>query len=134
MATKSVKSLGSIVIILVLLLLVGLKKCFWSEGGVVANEADIRTELMSHKFSYTRHAKCRMKCRDISEEEVSHVLETGLLNKNKSGEGTGQCATYAFEGKTFDGQEIRVVFGNCPKTTKIITCIDLKQEHSCDCP
>lgn len=133
MATKSAKSIGSIVIIAVLLLLVGLKKCFW-DGHTTAKEADIRTELMSHKFSYTRHAKCRMKCREISEDEVNHVLETGILNTNKSGEGTGQCTTYAFEGKTMDGQEIRVVLGNCPKTTKVITCIDLKQEHSCDCP
>jgi hypothetical protein len=134
MASRSAKSLGSIAVIAVLILLVGLKKCFWSNSSNPAREADIRTELMSNRFSYTRHAKCRMKCREISEEEVNRILETGFLNRDKSGDGSGQCATYAFEGKTFDGQEIRVIFGNCPKTTKIITCIDLKQEHSCDCP
>ena len=78
-----------------------------------------------------------MDCRDISEDEVNYILETGTINEAKSKEedeeADGHCPTYALEGNTKDGQHVRIVFGACEKITKVITTIDLGVEHACNC-
>lgn len=134
MTSRASKSTGSIIIIVFLVLIVIGKRCFWDNHNSTSNTDQIRATLLSHKLSYTKHAKCRMECRDISTDEVLRVLETGTINPSKSEGNQGQCPSFAFEGKTIDGQEVRIIFGKCPKTTRVITCIDLKQEHECNCP
>ncbi len=78
-----------------------------------------------------------MECRNISESEVEQILSKGIINESKSkeadAEASGQCPTFALEGKTDDGQTVRIVFGACEKITKVITVIDLDTEHQCDC-
>ena len=78
-----------------------------------------------------------MECRDISESEIADILVTGIINESKSkeadAEASGQCSTFVLEGKTDDGQNVRIVFGACEKITKVITAIDLGAEHECDC-
>jgi hypothetical protein len=90
-----------------------------------------------HRLMYTKHARCRMECRDISESEVNYILENGTVNKAKSteegDEAEGHCPTYALEGNTSDGQHVRIVFGACDAVTRVITAIDLGVEHECDC-
>lgn len=91
----------------------------------------------SHKLIYTKHARCRMECREITEAEVEYIVANGTVNEAKSkeadAEATGQCPTYAVEGKSKDGQQLRVIFGACEKITKVITAIDLGEEHACNC-
>lgn len=136
MASAKSKSWGSIVIIAILVLVVLGKRCLSKGEQVSDSENTVRANLLQHKLSYSKHAKCRMKCREISEEEVEHILEVGKLNAAKSelNQTGSNCPSYAFEGKTLDGQDVRIIFGDCPKTTKVITCIDLGKEHECDCP
>ncbi|MBK8658196.1 MAG: DUF4258 domain-containing protein [Bacteroidetes bacterium] len=91
----------------------------------------------SHPVVYTKHARCRMECRHISEEQVREILAHGTINEQKSkeeaDEATGRCDSYALEGRTSDGQQVRIVFGACPKITKVITAIDLEKDYTCDC-
>jgi hypothetical protein len=85
---------------------------------------------------YTKHAICRMECRDISEEEVNYILTHGKINTAKSKENdteNGHCPSYALEGNTNDGQHVRIVFAACDEVTKVITAIDLEKEYRCDC-
>ena len=140
MSANKSKAYGSIAIILILFILVVFKKCFFNktsnEGGnssITLSENEIRNQLMSHKLIFTAHAKCRMACRDITIGEVNDVLEQGSLNKEKSSTAGENCPTFAFEGKTNDNQKVRIIFGGCEKTTKVITCIDLEEEHNCNC-
>ena len=135
MASNKNKSIGSLLVIVVLVLFVIGKKCIGHSSSDAPKDTEaIRSALIQHTLSYTKHATCRMECRDITKEEVEHVLETGILNSVKSEEHEGNCPTYAFEGKSIDGQSLRIIFGHCPKTTKVITCIDLGVEHDCHCP
>lgn len=91
----------------------------------------------NHKLIFTKHARCRMECREITEAEVEAIVLNGVINEAKSKEedeeASGQCPTYALEGTTDDGQSVRIVVGACEKITKVITAIDLKEEHTCDC-
>ena len=83
---------------------------------------------------YTKHAKCRMGCREFTKKEVWEILEKGTINNRKSDPNDKPCPTYALEGITSDGQEARMVFAACDnKKLKLVTCIDLKKHYQCDC-
>jgi len=84
-------------------------------------------------LEYTRHAKCRMECRHITQKEVEEVVRNGEINYKKSDVNDMPCPTYALEGVTDDQQHVRIVFAQCDQKTKVVTCIDLDNEFACDC-
>lgn len=91
-----------------------------------------RTKAWLH---YSAHAKCRMKCRRITQAEVEEILEHGKINYNKSDlKGGEPCSRkYAVEGRTADGQDVRIIFAPCNKRTTVVTTIDLDNDYDCDC-
>ncbi len=94
----------------------------------------VNSDLLSERLIYTRHARCRMDCRYISEKEVAYIMRNGKVNKRKSKPYDAPCPTYALEGITPDDrQEVRIVFAACDDVTKVITTIDLGNEYQCYC-
>jgi hypothetical protein len=85
-------------------------------------------------IEYTKHARCRMECREITQAEVEEIMKQGVINYRKSNVKGRPCPTYALEGYTNDEQHVRVVFAQCDYTTKVVTCIDLEKEWQCHCP
>jgi len=85
-------------------------------------------------LEYSEHAKCRMKCRKISQAEVEEIMEDGKINYNKSDLQNARCPRYAVEGITGDNQKTRIVFAQCNEKTTVVTVIDLDTEWNCDCP
>ncbi len=85
-------------------------------------------------LEYSKHAKCRMQCRHISQAEVEAVMRDGKINYNKSDLQNARCPRYAVEGITGDNQEVRIVFAQCNEKTEVVTVIDLETEWQCDCP
>jgi hypothetical protein len=83
---------------------------------------------------YSKHARCRMDCRQISEADVQEIMEKGIINFNKSDRYDRPCPTFALQGKTSDGEQLRIVFAQCSSETKVVTCINLKKESECHCP
>lgn len=84
-------------------------------------------------FIYTKHAKCRMNCRDISEEEIAHILRYGEINISKSEPDGKPDPKFAVDGYSNDRQHLRVIFAPSVKGMVVITCIDLEKEWKCDC-
>jgi len=84
-------------------------------------------------LDYTQHAKCRMKCRHITQAEVEDIMKNGNINYRKSNLQDQPCPTYALEGYTQDQQHVRIVFAQCETDTKVVTCIDLDNDFECDC-
>ncbi len=135
---KTGSTLTMIVIIILALLTLAVKRCNKAkESKVDRPVTSVEGDWRHHKLVFTKHARCRMECRDISQNEVEYILANGIINESKSkeenDEATGHCPTIALEGKTNDGQQVRIVFGACDKITKVITAIDLGVEHNCDC-
>ncbi len=94
----------------------------------------IHGKLQSQELVYTKHAQCRMQCRSISESEVKEILIKGEVNYEKSQVHDKPCPSYALEGLTTDGQNVRIVFAECDSVTKVITAIDLELEKdTCSC-
>lgn len=94
------------------------------------------TGLNRHPRSihYSKHARCRMDCRHISESEVQEILADGTINFRKSELNAAPCRKrYALEGETHDRQHVRIIFAPCDDVETVVTVIDLGTEWSCDC-
>ncbi len=99
------------------------------------NRIDNREKAFRHNtIYYTKHAKCRMECRHIDQEEVKEILENGAINYSKSKPDAARCPKYAVEGITHDKQHVRIIVGDCDSQASIITVIDLDHDFACDCP
>jgi hypothetical protein len=82
---------------------------------------------------YTRHARCRMDCRHITETEIREILERGVIDYKKSEPDGRPDPKYAFEGNTNEGQHLRIIFAPTQRGLVVITCIELGVEWQCDC-
>ena len=82
---------------------------------------------------FSKHARCRMGCRHISEAEVKDILLHGRINYQKSDLRGSPDPKYAVEGPTADGQDVRIVFAQSPRGVVVVTVIDLGREWQCDC-
>ena len=81
---------------------------------------------------YSKHARCRMDCRNITPAEIQEVLEEGVVNIKKSEPGRTN-ARYALEDVTKDGQKVRIVIALEKTQAVLVTCIDLEKEWPCNC-
>ena len=85
-------------------------------------------------LTYTHHALCRMDCRQISREDINEIMEKGIINFNKSYSNDRPCPTFALQGFTSSGEDLRVIFAQCGDDTKVVTCYNLKKDFECHCP
>lgn len=103
-----------------------------SEGNEVRPGDDVIDRHPSHLI-YTKHARCRMKCRFIDESEVQEILEKGRINYRKSEPAGRPDPKYALEGTTHDAQHVRIVFAPSQRGMVVITVIDLDTDWDCNC-
>lgn len=83
---------------------------------------------------YSKHARCRMDCRHIDENEIQDILHTGIINYAKSKLNVGDCEKkYALEGYE-KSQHLRIIFAPCGRDITVVTCIDLGNDWDCHCP
>jgi hypothetical protein len=97
------------------------------------NREDVPFDRNTTNLYFTKHAKCRMKCRQISQQEVRDILVNGKVNYNKSNLNDPEGPTYALEGVTKDDQHVRIIFAPKKQHLTVVTVIDLGVEHMCDC-
>jgi hypothetical protein len=65
------------------------------------NQRDHREAAFRHQqIYYTKHAQCRMDCRQIDESEVKEILQDGEINYSKSDMKSKPCPKYAVEDYT----------------------------------
>jgi len=137
------------VLLLSILLLAGWQQKWWKSAPVPPSPgsrpvvvpgnngtAAINNEVINRHshLEYTKHAICRMGCRQVTPTEVEEILAMGKINMEKSNPTDRPCPTYALEGYSSEGQHLRVVFAPCDASNaKVITCIDLDKDWSCHC-
>ena len=141
---KSSKSIASLLLVIVLMAaLFVVKQCKKSPAPRETTSTPT-TQTQAEKkglnrnpstINYSKHARCRMECRHISEAEVKDILQNGKVNYSKSEIGNNpDCQKkYAVEGKTTDGQRVRIIFAPCSSEVTVVTVIDLGKEWECDC-
>jgi hypothetical protein len=142
------KALPLLFIVLLAIILIVVKKCNGDNEPV--SQPTTRTQNQRSKpatvnrdrgfdrrvayLQYSKHAKCRMACRHITQEEVKDIMKNGKINYRKSDLQNARCPRYAVEGTTNDNQDVRIIFAQCNESTTVVTVIDLEKEWSCDCP
>ncbi len=82
---------------------------------------------------YSKHAMCRMNCRQISKPDVEQILRSGKINLQKSHLNKALACdnTYALESKGTKGQRLRIVYAPCEGKITVVTVIDLDQDWPC---
>lgn len=132
-----------LVIIVLALLVFTIRRCQQNRSDNRTTRTESRSTKDTHKrgldrtlarIEYTEHARCRMKCRKISQEDVEDIMRNGDVNYRKSDVNDRPCPTYAVQGYTRDREHLRVIFGQCDDRTKVITCYNLEEEFECHCP
>ena len=83
-------------------------------------------------YFFTKHARCRMDCRHITQKEVKEIVRKAEVNYTKSDLNDPKGATYALEGYTSkDRQHVRIIVAPKQKHLSIVTVIDLDKEWEC---
>lgn len=83
-------------------------------------------------FYFTKHARCRMKCRHITQEEVKEIVQKADVNYRKSELDAAEGPKYALEGVTSaDKQHVRIIVAPKKRHITIVTVIDLEEEWDC---
>ncbi len=128
---------GKIILSILLIVYVLYTRIYESSGGsnnpIFGTSPQSSETLEGERLVYTKHAKCRMGCRQISKQEVEFVRDQGKVNQRKSNPSSKPCPTQSREARSSDGQLIRVVFADCPQNLKVITVIDLENKYQCSC-
>jgi hypothetical protein len=102
-----------------------------SKAGSNRNGKEVFNRL-NPNLVFSKHARCRMACRHVDEEEIKELLKSGTINERKI-EKSSRGTTYPIEGISRDGQLLRVVVAPHNEKIVVVTVIDLRQEWSCDC-
>ena len=128
----------------ILVLLAAALLFFWvkknQRGGGNKNNNRVETSTGTYQklnrniknIVYSKHARCRMNCRFINESEVKEILQDGVLNEDKI-EVSAKGKSYPLEGRTHDGQRVRIVFAPQGEKLVVVTVIDLEKDYKCDC-
>ncbi|MFN4284830.1 MAG: DUF4258 domain-containing protein [Lacibacter sp.] len=84
------------------------------------------------KLYFSKHARCRMKCRSISQAEVREIIQKAQINKRKSDPAAAGGPRYALEGvSAADRQHIRVIVAPKQRHLTVVTVIDLDYDWEC---
>lgn len=107
---------------------------YWMLGGQHSEaDTDISVSASIDNIIYSKHAKCRMECRYIDEQEIKEIILKGNINHSKTREDK-RGRTFAYEGRTHDGQQVRIIVAPQRSKLTIVTVIDLKNDWNCECP
>ncbi len=125
------KAIQQVLFVLVLVLALVF---YWikNKGNQVEDYLTLPNTIFAEDIVLSKHAKCRMDCREISTAEILEILNKGKQNFQKTKQ-TDKGVSYAFEGFSKDGQEIRVIIAPKEEKFVVVTVIDLNEEWPCNC-
>ena len=120
-------------IVSILLIIIIASIWFWKHNNFITSSSNKDLFRNTTHLILTKHAKCRMDCRHITEDEIREIIHDGKVNEAKSGPGTKGDETYALEGYSDEHQHLRIVVAPESDGLVVITCIDLDNEWACNC-
>lgn len=83
-------------------------------------------------YFFTKHARCRMDCRHITQKEVKEIVKQANINYAKSEPDAPRGAKYALEGYTSkEQQHVRIIVAPKERHLTIVTVIDLDDDWAC---
>jgi hypothetical protein len=120
-----------------------IKTCKTPSPKIKKNEDTNKNEVVKERglnrnpshINYSKHARCRMDCRKVTQREIEDILQNGNINYRKSELQGNDCSKkYAVEGYSKqDNQHLRIIFAPCNNEVTVVTCIDLDVDYECTC-
>ncbi len=93
--------------------------------------ADVFRDVEAAYF-FTKHARCRMECRHITQKEVKEIVQQANINYAKSEPEAARGPKYALEGyASKDQQHVRIIVAPKERHLTIVTVIDLDEDWKC---
>jgi uncharacterized protein YpmB len=128
------KKRNLVLLIIIIISVIIIKLAAWfRQDNVNLNSAKENSFRNTSHLILTKHAKCRMDCRHITESEIKEIIHNGNVNYAKSERGNKGNDTYAIEGYSNEDQHLRVVVAPEEDGLVVVTCIDLDKEWPCNC-
>ena len=81
---------------------------------------------------YYAYAQCRMGCIGVTETDIKTLMQTGIINMNRSRRALQPCPVFAVQARVRNGY-LRVLFEQCHNTTYVMNCYNLGQDTTCNC-
>lgn len=97
------------------------------------NQLPTKLTYKGKTVEISKHAACRMECREIDFSDVHTILKKGQRNTNKSNPNAPDCPRFALEGATKNKESVRVIIADCEEVVTLVTVIDLKNRYDCNC-
>ena len=116
--------------VFILILLIAFVGCQYERNSSIKNSKE---SFRDKPVQFTKHARCMMNCKHISEVEIEKLINSGKLNSKESFRYDKPCPTFAVEGLTADSQNLRVIVGECAGVARVITVINIANEQKCNC-
>ena len=129
--TRGKKNINKVFFVAVIVVFLFIKGISWFRDP--GSDIENKHFRNSANLILTKHAVCRMNCREITLEEIKEIISQGRVNKAKSGIGSKGDSTFALEGVSEEKQHIRVVVAQDEKALVVITCVDLNKDRPCNC-
>jgi len=137
------KAFPYIVLAILAVLVLAIKTCKTPSPKIKKNDDANKNEVVKERglnrnpshINYSKHARCRMDCRKVTQREVEDILQNGNINYRKSELQGNDCSKkYAVEGYSKqDNQHLRIIFAPCNNEVTVVTCIDLDVDYECTC-
>lgn len=105
----------------------------WKNNNSFTSSANENLFRDTNHLILTKHAKCRIDCRNITVQEIKQIIHSGNVNYSRSKRSNKGDDTYALEGYSNEHQHLRVVVAPENDGLVVITCIDLDKEWPCNC-
>ncbi len=133
---KSKKIYPYLFLVLISIVVFSIRKC--NSSADVSKTKEIKSQIGLNRnpshINYSKHATCRMACREIDETEIKDIIKNGKINYQKSDLQKSDCSKrYAVEGYGKDKQHIRIIAVPCSSELTIVTCIDIDKDWECHC-
>ncbi|HUQ97261.1 MAG TPA: DUF4258 domain-containing protein [Chitinophagaceae bacterium] len=84
------------------------------------------------RLQYYAFALCRMQCLTISKADIKTLMQTGVINLNKSSRAVRPCPVFALQGRV-QNTYMRVLFEQCRNGTFVVTVYNLQRDDTCRC-
>ena len=93
-------------------------------------ENRVKEQVHRSGITFSEKAKCIIKCKGISDEEVKEVLKNGNVNFGESDTRLAPCPSYVFE-----GENLTIVCTACDSISEIVNVLSLNEKQdTCNCP
>jgi Domain of unknown function (DUF4258) len=106
----------------------GNNRTYWLPGNRV------KDLILKSEIIFSAHAKCMMKCRNISPQDVKEIIQNGQVNFSESNVRNTACPSYAIDGSVSENKKIRIIVTTIDSVAEIETAFDfVLKKDSCSC-